>query len=159
MRKLLLTRDGRLEIMPPRARFAGPEKPQGVPRRTWESLFAKRTSAPTRLTAALAVVQLLTTADAGYNLHTVLDVQGLQAARAQINAWARWNPEHGGPVEGNRQLGVEGEDSPAEVVGLDDGVALEFEQAARAAGFGLIEWLISCGIAELDSHRSDGAAG
>ena len=76
-----------------------------------------------------------------------------------VNSWARWSAEHGGPAGGNGQLGVESDDSPAEVVGLDAGVALEFEQAARSAGFGLIEFLISCGIAELDGRRSDGDAG
>ena len=152
MRILKLTPAG-LEIMPPRAHFSGPPKPDGIPRRTWQSLFSPRTSTPTRLTAALAVVNLLTTADAGHHLHTVLDVQGLAAARAEINAWAGWAGGPGLPIEGNPQLGVEGLDDPAEVVGLDAGVALEFEQAAKAAGYGMLEWLVSCGMAEIERRK------
>ena len=61
----------------------------------------------------------------------------------EINAWAGWAGGPGLPIEGNPQLGIENEDDPAEVVGLDAGVALEFEQAAKAAGYGMLEWLVT----------------
>lgn len=152
MRMLRLTKAG-LEVMAPRAHFAGPPKPDGIPRRTWQSLFSQRTSTTTRLTAALACLQLLCSADPGHRLHTTLDVAGLAAARQEINAWAGWAGGPGAGPEGNQQLGIENEDDPVEVVGLDEGIALQFEQAARAAGYGLIEFLISCGMAEIERRK------
>ena len=61
--RLLELRPHGMRLLPKWARFSGPPKPDGVPRRTWEVLFRPRTGTTTRLTAALAVIQLLTTDD------------------------------------------------------------------------------------------------
>ena len=92
------------------------------------------------------------------SFHTTVDVAGLKAARPDINGWARWGAEHGGPLEGNRQMGGEGEEDLQEVIGLDDVVLAQFEELARAAGMGILEFLVTIGIAEIE-RRSGGAAG
>lgn len=152
-RKLLLTSEGIFKLLPPRSRWAGPEKPEGVPRRTWQALFSPRTSRGTRLLAALAVVRLLTMGrgPAWMSFHTTIDVAGLKAARQEIESWAKW--KQWAALEGNPQLSGEYEDDPVELVGIDEVVMSQFEELARANGVGIIEFLVTLGMEEIERRK------